>query len=89
MNKYKLINYLAETKPTNDDDDDIFTTKPEKKKTKKVVTKDEDLFADNTDIFSDIPKAKPKEKKPKKKTSTAPKKTIFKDDIGKIGQILP
>lgn len=50
------------------DDDDIFTSssKKDKKKTKKVVTKDEDLFKDDTDIFADIPTAKPKEKKKKK-----------------------
>ena len=46
------------------------------------MTKDEDLFADDTDIFADIPKPKEKEPKKKKKTTTAPKKTIFKDDIG-------
>ncbi|KAH3880864.1 hypothetical protein DPMN_004786 [Dreissena polymorpha] len=34
------------------------------------------------DIFSDIPKANPKEKKTKQKTSAAPSKTIFKDDLG-------
>ena len=66
-----------------ENDDDIFAvTKPEKRtKPKKAMTKDEDLFDDKTDIFDDIPKAKPKEKKVKKKTA-APKKQIFKDDIG-------
>lgn len=70
--------------PAVDDDDDIFAeaTKVEKKKPKKVVTKDEDIFTDGTDIFSDLPQAKPKEKKPKKKASAAAKKTVFKDDIG-------
>ena len=48
------------------------------------MTKDEDLFADDTDIFADIPKPKEKEPKKKKKTTTAPKKTIFKDDIGTV-----
>lgn len=83
---YLLISDAAPPASLNDDDD-IFATavaKTETKKTKKVVTKDEDLFADNTDIFSDIPKAKPKEKKTKKKTPAGPKKTIFKDDIGKV-----
>ena len=46
------------------------------------MTKDEDLFADDTDIFADIPKPKEKEPKKKKKVTSAPKKTIFKDDIG-------
>ena len=47
------------------------------------MTRDEDLFTDDTDIFADIPKPREKETKKKKKTTTAtPKKTIFKDDIG-------
>ncbi|XP_052085774.1 WASH complex subunit 2-like isoform X2 [Mytilus californianus] len=59
--------------------DDLFASKTTKKKTKKAQTKDEDLFQDDTDIFADVPAAKPKEKK-KKKTTAATKKSIFKDD---------
>ena len=47
-----------------------------------AVTKDDDLFGDSTDIFAGVGAAKPKEKKVKKKSSAAPKKTIFNDDIG-------
>lgn len=45
----------------------------------KSKTKDEDLFKDDTDIFADVPAAKPKEKKKKK---TSEKKSLFKDDDG-------
>lgn len=45
----------------------------------KSKTKDEDLFKDDTDIFADVPAAKPKEKKKKKTTE---KKSLFKDDDG-------
>ena len=48
-----------------------------------MTTKDEDLFKDDTDIFADVPASKPKEKKKKKTTSTG-KKSIFKDDVGKL-----
>ena len=52
------------------------------KKPKKAVTKDEDLFNDDTNIFDDLPVTKPKEKKSSRKK--AEKKSVFKDDIGKI-----
>lgn len=45
----------------------------------KSKTKDEDLFKDDTDIFADVPAAKPKEKKKKKTTE---KKSLFKDEDG-------
>ncbi|KAL5014840.1 hypothetical protein ScPMuIL_009110 [Solemya velum] len=54
-----------------------------KVKKKKAVTKDEDLFKDNTDIFADIPQPKPKEKKKKRATVKSGKK-IFKEDIDDI-----
>ena len=50
------------------------------------MVKDEDIFRDDTDIFSDIPAAKPKQKKTKKKTSSkaaAPAKPLFtSNDVG-------
>lgn len=49
--------------------------KPKSKRPKKVVTQDEELFADNTDIFADLPSAKPKEKKKK-----ASAKSLFHDE---------
>ena len=61
--------------------EDIFA--PVKKKTAKksvVPTNDDALFKDDTDIFSDIPAAKPKEKKSKKKAVPKP---LFKSDVGK------
>ena len=55
----------------------------EKKKAKKpAAVKDESLFKDDTDIFADIPSAKPKELRKKKKVAPTEKKSIFKDDIG-------
>ena len=51
------------------------------KRPKKAVTKDEDLFQDDTDIFADLPPSKPKEKKSKSKKAES--KSIFKDDVGK------
>ena len=45
------------------------------------MTKDDDLFKDDTDIFADLPASKPKEKKAKTKKES---KSIFKDDVGKI-----
>ena len=51
------------------------------KRPKKAVTKDEDLFKDDTDIFADLPPSKPKEKKSKSKKAES--KSIFKDDVGK------
>ncbi|CAH1772321.1 unnamed protein product, partial [Owenia fusiformis] len=58
--------------------DDIFDSTPtmEKKKKTNPVTKDEDLFQDDTDIFADIPTIKPKEKKKKKKTVATDKPAI-------------
>ncbi len=54
---------------------------PKGKKSSKAKskTKDVDLFKDDTDIFADVPAAKPKEKKKKKTTE---KKSLFKDDDG-------
>ena len=51
------------------------------KRPKKALTKDEDLFKDDTDIFADLPPSKPKEKKSKSKKAES--KSIFKDDVGK------
>ena len=51
------------------------------KRPKKAVTKDEDLFKDDTDIFADLPPSKPKEKKLKSKKAES--KSIFKDGVGK------
>ena len=51
------------------------------KRSKKAVTKDEDLFKDDTDIFADLPPSKPKEKKSKSKKAES--KSIFKDGVGK------
>lgn len=51
----------------------------------KSKTKDEDLFKDDTDIFADVPAAKPKEKKKKKTTE---KKSLFKDDDGECITLL-
>ncbi len=64
-------------------DDDIFAAPPTvvaKKRPKKAVTKDEDLFKDDTDIFADLPPSKPKEKKKTKKATES--KSIFSDDVG-------
>ncbi|ELT97183.1 hypothetical protein CAPTEDRAFT_196064 [Capitella teleta] len=60
-----------------DDDDDIFGAT--KASSKKAVTKDENLFNDDTDIFADIPAKKPKEKKAKKSG-----KSLFSDDVDDI-----
>ncbi|XP_077979550.1 uncharacterized protein LOC144434905 [Glandiceps talaboti] len=49
----------------DDDDDDLFAS-PKKTKKTKSKTKESDLFADNTDIFADLPASKTKEKKKKK-----------------------
>lgn len=66
-------------------EDDIFasSTTPaasERRRPKKAVTKDETLFKDDTDIFADLPAAKPKENKKKKKTTE--KKVVEQKDIG-------
>ncbi|MGH0116948.1 UNVERIFIED_CONTAM: hypothetical protein FKN15_026642 [Acipenser sinensis] len=60
-------------------EDDIFETevaKPPKNPKEKVL---DSLFDGNIDIFADLTKTKPKEKKAKKKMET---KSIFKDDMG-------
>ncbi|KAK3588328.1 hypothetical protein CHS0354_016699 [Potamilus streckersoni] len=79
------LNKKESKKRVDEEEEDLFgkSVKTERKKHKKAQTKDEDLFKDDTDIFADVPVAKPKEKK-KKKASSAPKKTIFKDDIDDI-----
>ena len=59
----------------------MFAEKPKKTKAKAAKATDQDLFGDS-DIFADLPAAKPKEKK-KKKTTTAPAQdSIFKDITG-------
>ncbi|XP_072168433.1 uncharacterized protein [Diadema setosum] len=60
-----------------EDDDDLFAEKPKKTKAKPAKATDDDLFADTTDIFADIPASKPKKKK---KAGT--EDSIFKDVQG-------
>ena len=64
-----------------DDDSDIFSTpaSTQRQPYKKAVTKDEDLFKDDTDIFADLPTSKPK--KTSKKTAAS---SIFSDDVGQL-----
>ncbi|KAL3887964.1 hypothetical protein ACJMK2_000349 [Sinanodonta woodiana] len=80
------LNKKESKKKVDEEEEDLFgkSVKTERKKHKKAQTKDEDLFKDDTDIFADVPAAKPREKKKKKTASSAPKKTIFKDDIDDI-----
>ena len=70
-------------------EDDIFATPSTTSATKrkKAATKDESLFKDDTDIFADIPAAKPKEKKGKKKTKGGGEKSMFKDDVGECSTL--
>lgn len=42
-----------------------------------------------TDIFSDLPAVKPKEKKEKKVKKAAEKKSVFKDDVGEFACFFP
>ena len=58
------------------DDEDIFATPSRSSLPPKDITKDEDLFNDDTDIFADIPSSKSKKKK-------SDKSSLFKDDVGK------
>ena len=47
------------------------------------MTRDEDIFADDTDIFADLPSNKSRSKKTKAKTSTGQTKSLFSsDDVG-------
>lgn len=47
------------------------------------VTKDNDLFTDDTDIFANLPATKQKEKKTVTTTKSA-SKPLFQEDIGKL-----
>ncbi|KAK3087875.1 hypothetical protein FSP39_011814 [Pinctada imbricata] len=82
--KVKKEEEAAVQKPNKADEevDDIFAVKTTKKVKARPKTKDEDLFKDETDIFADVPAAKPKEKK--KKKATEKKTGIFKDDVDDI-----
>ena len=55
-----------------------------KARQKKTMTKESQLLADDTDIFSDLPASTPKAKETKKKPkkAAAEKKSVFKDDVG-------
>ncbi|XP_061181281.1 WASH complex subunit 2-like isoform X2 [Saccostrea echinata] len=80
----------AKTEEKNVNEDDELFGKPTQKGKKpskaRPKTKDEDLFKDNTDIFADVPAAKPREKKKKKATE---KKSVFKDDDDDIFATTP
>ena len=52
------------------------------KKSKKAAVKDEDIFKDDTDIFANIPAAKPKQ--PKTKKSKAQPKPLFGGETGRV-----
>ena len=65
--------------------DDQFgaASRPSIRQPKKAVTRDEDIFADDTDIFADLPASKPKSKKTRAMTSTGPTKSLFSSsDVG-------
>ncbi|KAI0209404.1 hypothetical protein LSAT2_005893 [Lamellibrachia satsuma] len=78
---------ILHSKIPSDDEDEMFgaASRPSVRQPKKAVTRDEDIFADDTDIFADLPASKPKSKKTMAMTSTGPTKSLFSssdvDDI--------
>uniref|UniRef100_A0A0L8GH16 FAM21/CAPZIP domain-containing protein n=1 Tax=Octopus bimaculoides TaxID=37653 RepID=A0A0L8GH16_OCTBM len=86
-----LLNKKKDKKSALTDDlDDIFASSSLKTKSnikkevsskiKKNITEEANIFEDDTDIFADIPAAKPKEKK----TTVMKTKPLFKEDIDDI-----
>ncbi|KAK2158537.1 hypothetical protein NP493_1790g00017 [Ridgeia piscesae] len=69
---------------------DIFgaTSRPIRHQPRKAVTRDEDIFADDTDIFADLPSSKSRSKKAK--PSTGQTKSLFSsDDVDDIFADVP